>query len=163
VIGRRQKSTVARALAPALMLTGCAAAKSGRGVAQVMPYVDAAAANRAYRSLRRALVIAGACGLKLPAAARYVARAFAYDAASPAANVTLNRWYFDRHEFERARFHIGLAAKNNVLDVQALWLAMQIERKLGNQSAENDLAAQLRRRYPSSSEYAAYQRGAFDE
>lgn len=156
MIGGRQKSTVARAPAPALLLTGCVASQSGRVVADVI-------ANRAYRSLCRDLVNASIPSVKLPAAERYVACASANDAASLATNVTFTRWYSDRHEFERVGLHTRVAAKNNVLDMHALWLAMPIERKLGKQSAENDLAVQLRRRYPSSSEYAAYQRGAFDE
>ncbi|WP_050477231.1 type IV pilus biogenesis/stability protein PilW [Herbaspirillum rhizosphaerae] len=134
--------------------------------AEAMPFFESAIGNRSYQSPGKALANAGACSMKLQdaqAAERYFARAFQYEPASLATNVNLTRLYFDRNEFERARFHIGLAAKNNVLDVQALWLAIKIERKLGNQSAENDLAVQLRRRYPSSSEYAAYQRGAFDE
>jgi len=44
-----------------------------------------------------------------------------------------------------------------------LSFANKIERKLDNQAAENDLAVQLHRRYSSSSEYAAYRRGALDE
>lgn len=134
--------------------------------AEAIPYFEAAVAQPAYRSPGKALANAGACSLKLQnaaAAERYFAQAFQYEPASLATNVNLTRIYFDRNEFERARFHIGLAAKNDVLNVDALWLAIKIERKLGNQSAENELAVQLRRRYPSSSEYAAYQRGAFDE
>lgn len=139
---------------------------SDERAAESIPYFEAVIANRAYQSPGKALANAGVCSLKLQdaqAAERYFARAFQYEPASLATNVNLTRLYFDRSEFERARFHIGLAAKNNVLNVEALWLAIKIERKLGNQSAENDLAVQLRRRYPSSSEYAAYQRGAFDE
>jgi len=134
--------------------------------AEAMPFFDAAIGNGRYQSPGKALANAGSCSLKLQdtqAAERYFARAFQYEPASFATNVNLTRLYFGRNEFERARFHIGLAAKNNVLNQEALWLAIKIERKLGNQSAENDLAVQLRRRYPSSSEYAAYQRGAFDE
>ncbi|WP_016834974.1 type IV pilus biogenesis/stability protein PilW [Herbaspirillum lusitanum] len=134
--------------------------------AEAIPYFEAAVAQPTYLSPGKALANAGACSLKsqnAAAAERYFARAFQYEPASLATNVNLTRIYFDRSEFERARFHIGLAAKNDVLNVDALWLAIKIERKLGNQSAENELAAQLRRRYPSSSEYAAYQRGAFDE
>ncbi len=134
--------------------------------AEAIPYFEAAVGNRAYQSPGKALANAGACSLKLrdvQAAERYFSRAFQFDPASLTTNVNLTRLYFDRREFERARFHIGLAVNNGVLDVDTLWLAIKIERKLGNQSAENELAAQLRRRYPSSSEYAAYQRGAFDE
>ena len=43
------------------------------------------------------------------------------------------------------------------------WLVVRGEYKVGNQAAEHDLMAQLRYRSPSSLEYAAYQRGAFDE
>jgi type IV pilus assembly protein PilF len=133
---------------------------------EAIPYFEAALANRAYQSPGKALTNAGACSLKrqdAQAAERYLTRAFQYEPAGLATNVHLTRLYFDRREFERARFHIGQAANNHVLNAEALWLAIKIERKLGNQSAENDLTAQLRRRYPSSSEYAAYQRGAFDE
>jgi type IV pilus assembly protein PilF len=97
------------------------------------------------------------------AAERYFLRGLQYAPASSLINVNLGKLYFDRDEFEMARVHIGLVEKNNLLMPDVLWLAIRIERKLGNQAAENELAAQLRRRYPSSSEYAAYQRGAFDE
>lgn len=89
--------------------------------------------------------------------------ALRHEPGSQAVNVNLGKLYFDRDEIEKASFYLGQAAKNEVLMVDTLWLGIRIERKLGNQAAENDLAAQLRRRYPSSSEYAAYQRGAFDE
>ena len=133
---------------------------------QAMSYFASAFGNRAYQTPGRALANAGVCSLKLSdvkAAENYFSRAFEYDPASLVTNVSLTRLYFDRHEFERARFHVGLAAQSHVLDVDSLWLAIKIERNLGNQSAESDFVAQLRRRYPSSSEYAAYQRGAFDE
>jgi len=45
---------------------------------------------------------------------------------------------------------------------EALWLAVRIERKLGNRTAENSYAAQLRLRFPKSTEYQALQRGEFD-
>ena len=45
---------------------------------------------------------------------------------------------------------------------EALWLALRIERKLGERVAEQSYANQLRRRFPSSPEYQALQRGSFD-
>jgi type IV pilus assembly protein PilF len=135
-------------------------------VSQAMPYFEAALRNRRYQTPAKALVNAGVCSLKqknVQAAESYFSRAFHYDPASLVTNINLTKLYFDRHEFERARLHIDLAAKHHVLDADALWLAVKIERKLGNQPAESEWVAQLRRRYPSSSEYAAYQRGAFDE
>jgi len=45
---------------------------------------------------------------------------------------------------------------------ESLWLALRIERKLGDRVAENSLAAQLRRRYSNSSEFQSLQRGNYD-
>jgi len=43
------------------------------------------------------------------------------------------------------------------------WLGIKVERKLSNLDAARQLAQQLSRRYPESTQWAAYQRGAFDE
>jgi type IV pilus assembly protein PilF len=45
---------------------------------------------------------------------------------------------------------------------ESLWLALRIERKLGDRFAENSLAAQLRRRYSNSTEFQSLQRGDYD-
>jgi len=133
---------------------------------EAIRYLEQAAEHQSYGSPAKALNNAGRCSLKLgnaAAAERYFVRALQFESTSASAHLNLSKLYFDRAEFEKARRHISLAAKNDILTEDALWLAIRIERKLGNQAAENDLAVQLRRRYPSSSEYAAYQRGAFDE
>ena len=49
------------------------------------------------------------------------------------------------------------------MTAEVLWLALRIERRLGDRAAEASLANQLRRRFPASPEFAAFQRGAFDE
>ena len=49
------------------------------------------------------------------------------------------------------------------MTADVLWLAIKIERKLGDRAAESGLVAQLKRRHPNSQEFAAYQRGAFNE
>ena len=45
---------------------------------------------------------------------------------------------------------------------EALWLALRVERKLGDNAAVQSYAAQLRRRFASSPQYQAMQRGQFD-
>jgi len=45
---------------------------------------------------------------------------------------------------------------------ESLWLALRIERRLGERAQEQAFANQLRRRYPESVEYQALQRGQFD-
>lgn len=134
--------------------------------AESISYFESAFGNQHYSSPGKALINAGKCSLKLgdsQAARRYLERAFQREPDDFSVNVSLGRLYFEEREFERARLHIDLIKQKETLNAEALWLAIRIERKLGNQPAEYELAVQLRRRYPSSSEYAAYQRGAFDE
>jgi type IV pilus assembly protein PilF len=45
---------------------------------------------------------------------------------------------------------------------ESLWLAVRIERRMGERVQEQAYANQLRRRYPESREYQALQRGQFD-
>jgi type IV pilus assembly protein PilF len=45
---------------------------------------------------------------------------------------------------------------------ESLWLAVRIERRMGERVQEQAYANQLRRRYPQSQEYQALQRGQFD-
>jgi type IV pilus assembly protein PilF len=45
---------------------------------------------------------------------------------------------------------------------ESLWLALRIERKLGDSSATTSYANQLRRRFSGSKEYQDLQKGRFD-
>ena len=45
---------------------------------------------------------------------------------------------------------------------ESLWLAVRIERRVGDRLQEQAYANQLRRRYPASPEYEAMQRGLYD-
>jgi type IV pilus assembly protein PilF len=45
---------------------------------------------------------------------------------------------------------------------ESLWLALRIERKLGERVAETSFANQLRRRFTNSREYQQLQRGEYD-
>jgi len=129
-------------------------------------YFEAALKNRAYQSPAKALNNAGICSLKLKnrsAAERYFSQAFQYEPGNPSTSTNLARLYYDQGDYERARFYIGRVMKADVMTADVLWLAIRIERKLGDRAAESSLATQLRRRHGGSAEFAAYQRGAFDE
>lgn len=133
---------------------------------QSISYFEAALKNRAYRSPAKALNNAGVCSLKVKdkaAAERYFAQAFQYDPGNPSTNINLGKLYFEQGDYERARFYMRRAMKADVMTPDVLWLAIKIERKLGDRAAETSLVTQLHRRHPGSAEYAAYQRGAFDE
>jgi type IV pilus assembly protein PilF len=133
---------------------------------QSIPYFDGAVKNRNYQSPAKALNNAGVCSLKAQdkaAAEKYFAQAFQYDPSNTSTNYNLAKLYYDQHDYERARFYVGRVMKADVMSAEVLWLAIKIERKVGDRTAESGLVTQLRRRHPSSTEYAAYQRGVFDE
>ncbi len=134
--------------------------------AQSIAYFESTLKNKSYQSPSKALNNAGVCSLKLKdvvAAERYFVQAFQYDPGNMATSTNLAKIYYDRGDYERARFYIGRVVKADVLNADVLWLAIKAERKLGDRAAEASLVTQLRRRHPNSSEYASYQRGAFDE
>jgi type IV pilus assembly protein PilF len=129
-------------------------------------YFEAALKSRAYQSPSKALNNAGVCSMRMKdkaAAEKYFSQAFKYDPTNPTTNVNLGRIYYDLADYERARFYMGRVMKAEVMNADVLWLALKVERKLGDRAAEASLVNQLRRRHPNSVEFAAYQRGAFDE
>jgi type IV pilus assembly protein PilF len=133
---------------------------------QSISYFEAALQNPAYQSPAKALNNAGICSLKMKdnvAAERYLSEAFKFEPTNAATSVNLGKLYYEMRNYERARFYLARATKSDAVSPDALWLAVRIERKLGDRAAENSLVTQLRRRHPNSAEYAAYQRGAFDE
>lgn len=133
---------------------------------QSISYFETALKNRNYQSPAKALNNAGICSLKLKdkiAAERYFSQAFQYEPGNPSTNANLGHLYYDKGDYDRARFYVGRVMKADVMTAEVLWLAIKIERKLGDRSAENSLATQLRRRHGGSAEFAAYQRGAFNE
>jgi len=137
--------------------------------AQAMSQFETALKNPSYQTPVSALVNAGVCSLKtnnIDAAERYLLDALRYNPELPAVSSGLARVYFERRDYKRAGFFINRLTEVSKLDnlsADALWLAMRVQRKLGERSMEASLVAQLRRRFPGSPEYLAYERGAFDE
>ncbi|MET3130023.1 type IV pilus assembly protein PilF [Oxalobacteraceae bacterium GrIS 1.11] len=142
--------------------------ENGR-VAEALPYFDAALKNKTYQSPANALNNAGSCSLKVKdyaSAERYLLQALQLTPDLPATNANLAQIYYARHDYERAGFFIGRltkVAKMESLTATVLWLAIKVQHKLGDTSAEAGLVTQLRRHHSATPEYAAYLRGAFDE
>jgi len=133
---------------------------------QSIPYFETAFRNKAYQSPARALTNAGVCSLKLKNAAaadKYLNDAFRIDPSNPVTSIGLARLNYERGDDRSARFYINRVTASEAISAEALWLAIKIERRLGDRAAEVSLVTQLGRRYPNSSEFAAYQRGAFNE
>ncbi|MGV7210228.1 type IV pilus biogenesis/stability protein PilW [Oxalobacteraceae bacterium A2-2] len=142
--------------------------QSGR-VAEALRHFDAALANPGYQSPAKAANNAGACAIRLKEYARaegYLLRALQLTPDLPATNANLARVYYEQRDYVRANFFItrlGKVARMESLTADVLWLAIKVQHQLGDQGAEAGWASQLRRHHSGSAEYAAYQRGAFDE
>ena len=143
----------------------CQVGRYDLGLAQL----ETALRDPMYQSPLLAKVNAGNCAIKMKnyeLAERYLMDALRYDPDMPAIQESMARVYFARQDYTRAGFFINRLTtlqKPENLSAAALWLAVRVERKLGEKSTETSLVTQLRRRHPNSPEFAAFMRGAFDE
>lgn len=142
--------------------------KNGRE-AQSIPLFEAALANRNYTSPVKALNNAGLCSLKLKKnkeAEEYFLTAFRVDPGHLPTSLNLARFYFAKPDLERAEFYISRVTKGvpgDQVSADVLWLAAKIYHKVGDVAMETSFGTQLRRYHANSTEYGAYQRGAFNE
>ncbi len=142
--------------------------KTGRAKESIA-YFDTALGIRNYRSPVSALNNAGSCSMKIKDsfnAERYLLQAMKLQPDVAPTNANLARIYLERGDLERAGFYVGRLAKLvKVEDMSAdlLWLSARIQHKLGDKALVASLGTQLRRHHAKSPEYAAFQRGAFNE
>jgi type IV pilus assembly protein PilF len=109
---------------------------------------------------------AGICSMRagdMNTALEFLQRSFRFDPGSGLTMYYLAETLYRSKEFTRARFYITRLNEQVEPTPAGLWLAIKIERKLGDRFAEERLANQLRRRFPDSRENMAYQRGNFDD
>src|SRR5574343_678115 len=120
-----------------------------------------------YEPPDRAYTNAGTCALKagdLEGAQSYLLKALqlSRDGAMPA-RLELAKLFYRRGNFDEAKIYLNDALKMmEPPTVDALWLGLRLEHKLGNRSAESGYASQLRSRYPSSPEYQEFLKGSFE-
>ena len=101
---------------------------------------------------------------RLEDAEKALQRSYQMDAGNPSTSVNLAEVLLRRGEAERARFHIRRVNANvNYVSAQTLWLAVRIERRMGNSAGVQELGQQLLNRFPETREAVAFQRGQFDE
>jgi type IV pilus assembly protein PilF len=128
---------------------------------------DLALEQPTYRAPQRTLLSKGVCQARagqMAAAERTLSRAFELDAGSPAIAINLAEVLYRNNELERARFYVRrVNAQPEQANAQSLWLALRIERKLGNGMAADELATQLRKQHAQSPETQALNAGRFNE
>ena len=63
----------------------------------------------------------------------------------------------------RAQFYVRRLNNSELANAESLWLGIKVERRMENRDAMGQLGTQLKKRYPQSREYSAFERGAFNE
>ncbi len=128
-------------------------------------YFLAAIRNPLYSLPQKSYAAAGACAVKANNdrdASEYLERALRIDADYLPALMSFAQLLYKNGELDRARTTIGRFNKLTDQSAESLWLALRVERKLGDRTAESSLATQLRRRFSGSQEYQSLLKGQFE-
>ena len=134
--------------------------------AEAMPFFAQALANPQYGDRPKTFMIPGLCQMKIGQRAQAedsLSRSYELDAGNPITGYNLALLLFQRSELVRAQFYIRRINNSELANAESLWLGVKVERRMGNRDAEEQLAGQLRKRYPQSREGTLLDRGAFDE
>lgn len=122
---------------------------------QAMEYFAAAAKNPLYPTPSKPHTNAGVCAIQLKdykLAETHLATAMRFDAANTLALFWLAEAVYQQGRAQDARQWIGQLEKALELPAEATWLALRIERKLGNREAEARYTARLKRVFPTAPE-----------
>jgi type IV pilus assembly protein PilF len=128
-------------------------------------YFMQAIRNPLYATPWRSYSAAGVCALRrdnVKEAEQYFERALRLEPDEPASLLQLGQIRYRQGRMDEAR---RLVARHNKVvspTAESLWLALRVERRLGQRVAEQSYANQLRRRFPGSPEYQALVKGKFD-
>ncbi len=90
-------------------------------------------------------------------------KSYELDAGNPVTGYNLASLLYLRNELTRAQFYIRRLNNSELANGESLWLGIKVERRMNNGEALEQLATQLKKRYPQSREFSAFERGAFDE
>ena len=138
----------------------CSTGKEAAGIEML----QSAARNPYYQTPTRAYANVGLCQLRLnndTAAERSFLRAVELDNTNHQAVFHLAGIAYRRGANEAAKRYIGALNQAVEPTAESLWLAIRIERRLGDRAAEASLVQQLRRRFPGSPEYQAFLQGQY--
>lgn len=125
-----------------------------------------AIANPSYTGRAKTWMAQGLCQMRAGqrAEAEYsLGKSFELDAANPIATYNLAALIFQRGDFVRSQFYIRRLNSSQFANAESLWLGIKVERRLGNMPEVEQLASQLRSRFPTSNEAELLKRGVFDE
>jgi len=121
--------------------------------------------NPLYAMPQKSYTVAGVCAARKNNdrdAIEYLERALRLDSNYLSAKINLAQLRYRRGEFDQARVLMADFNRGVEPTAESLWLALRIERKLGDKAGESSLADQLRRRFAGSPEFQSMQRGQYD-
>lgn len=121
--------------------------------------------NPLYAAPQKSYALAAVCAQRKNNerdALEYLERALRVDPNYLPALISMAQIKYRRGNLEDARITVGRFNKLVEPTAESLWLALRIERKLGDRSAEAGYASQLRRRFAGSPEYQNLQKGRFE-
>jgi len=133
--------------------------------AQSIAYFLKAIRNPLYPTPWRSYTAAGVCSLrmnKLADAEQFFQRALQLEPSEPTALLQMGQIRYREGNMYEARRYALRYNRMVPPTAESLWLAVRVERKLGDRTAEAGYANQLRRGFPGSREYQLLQRGAYD-
>ena len=128
-------------------------------------YFQQAVRNPLYPAPWRSYSAAGVCSMRknnLKEAEEFFQSALRLEPDDAPSLLQLGQIRYRQGNIEESR---KLVVRHNRLvepTAESLWLALRVERKLGERAAESTYANQLRRRFSASREYQQLQRGEYD-
>lgn len=125
----------------------------------------AAVKNPLYKTPTRPYTNAGLCSLRLKddkTAEEYFQRAAMADGSNAQAVFHLADIAFRRGDYYNARKHIAEVHRITEPNAESLWLALRVERKLGDRQAEAGFSSQLRRKFAGSPQHQALMQGKYE-
>jgi len=128
-------------------------------------YFMQAIRNPLYTTPGRSFAAAGICSLRkdqIKDAEEYFLRALRLDPDDPASLLQLGQIRYRQGTYDESRRLVSRFNKLIAPTPESLWLALRVERKLGERIAEAGFAGQLRQRFPGSREFQLLQRAEFD-
>lgn len=120
-----------------------------------------------YREVTRTLLARGVCQGRAGQWAQAQAtlgRAYELDPANLFSGFHLSEALYRQGEFERAQFYLRRVLQTpEFAGPGALWLAVRLERRMGDAAATRAAAQQLKDRFPQSPEALLLDKGRFDD
>jgi type IV pilus assembly protein PilF len=125
----------------------------------------AAVRNPLYKTPDRSYANAGVCARRkgdMVEARAHFQRALQYQPGQALALYQLADMAYAENNFAAAQGYLQRFARAAPANAEVLWLAIRVERRLGNSVNESSYTQQLRKNFPNSAEAAALESGRFE-